>query len=135
MRIIRTDRHGAWRRSTTGHAAHATGRTSAPDGGYSLIEVFMVMVILGILAAAVMLVISGLSTEAAETGCSADRHVLEVAVGAHEADTQQRTIAPSGTDHDRYERALVEGGFLRSVSTMHDLDANGVVAPEVGSGC
>ncbi len=108
---------------------------SPDDAGYTLVELIMVVTILGLLTAAVVLVLSGMSTEAADTGCRADRRMLDVAVGAHHAEDRQDAIAPSGTDHDRFERALVEGGFLHEVSSMHDLDAAGVVTPEADSSC
>ena len=85
--------------------------------------------------AAVVLAASGISTEAAGTGCQADQRMLDVAVGAFHAQTGQDVVPASGTDHDRFERALVEGEFLRDVSSMHDLDANGVVTPEATSSC
>lgn len=112
-----------------------TGDASSTDDGYTLVELILVVVILGVLTAAVVLALTGITTEAAGTGCRADRHGLDVAVGAFHAQTGQDEIVPSGTDHNRFERALVEGGFLRDVSSMHDLDATGVVTPEATSSC
>ena len=123
---------------TTWHADRHDHHPTATDGGYTLIELLMVVLILGVLLGAVILTVGGMTTEAAETGCDADRRQLDVAVGAYQAQTGNDTIAPTpagGTDHDRYERTLVEGGFLRSGSEFHDVDAAGTVTPQEGSSC
>lgn len=128
----RSNDHTAW------HADRHELGDAATDGGYTLIELLMVVLILGVLLGAAILAVGGVTTEAADTGCDADRRQLDVAVGAYQAQTGNDTIAPTpagGTDHDRYERALVEGGFLRSVSEFHDVDAAGTVTPQEGSSC
>jgi prepilin-type N-terminal cleavage/methylation domain-containing protein len=116
-------------------AMHEVPAASLDDAGYTLVELILVVAILGILTAAVVLALTGISTEAAGTGCQADQRMLDVAVGAFHAQTGQDVIPASGTDHDRFERALVDREFLRDVSSMHDLDANGVVTPEATSSC
>jgi prepilin-type N-terminal cleavage/methylation domain-containing protein len=105
-------------------------RTNPPsDVGYTLIEMLIVVVILGVLGSVVALSLHGLTSEAAGTGCQADRHQLSVAAEAYFAQTGADQIAGAGVDHDRFERTLANGGFLRTPSTYHDLDADGVVTP------
>ena len=128
----RSNDHAAWladRRATS---------NSVTDGGYTLIELLVVVLILGVLLGGAILAVGGMSTEAADTGCDTDRRHLHVAVGAFQAQTGNDTIAPTpatGTDADRFERTLVEGGFLRSVSEFHDVDAAGTVTPQEHSPC
>ena len=105
------------------------------DAGYTLIELILVVSILGILGAMAVLAVSGLSTEAAETGCLADANQLSIAAEAYVAQTGADQIPETGVDHDRFERTLVNDGFLRSPSAMHDLDADGRVTPQDGSSC
>lgn len=105
------------------------------DAGYTLIELLIVVLILGILGSVVVLSLGGLSTEAADTGCQADRRQLHVAAEAYFAQTGADQIPATGSDHDRFERSLVDGGFLRSPSTLHDVDTDGDVTPQENSSC
>jgi len=110
--------------------------TNGPaDQGYTLIEMLMVVVILGVLGSVVALSLHGVTTQAAETGCQADRHQLFVATEAYFAQTGARQIPATGVDHDRFERTLVDGGFLRAPSDFHDLDADGAVIFPENSSC
>ena len=110
-------------------------RVTAVDRGFTLIEMLVVIVILGIMASVTALSVSGLSTEAADTSCHADRQQLGISAEAYFAQTGAGQISETGTDHDRFERTLVEAGFLHSVSSNHDLDADGVISREVDSPC
>ena len=105
------------------------------DTGYTLIELLIVVLILGIIGSVVVLSLSGLSTEAADTGCDADQRNLFVAAEAFFAQTGAEQILATGVDHDRFERTLADGGFLRSPSAMHDVDADGKVTPQDRSSC
>ena len=110
-------------------------QTPIGDCGYTLIEMLMVVVILGILTAAVGLSVSGLSAQAADTGCLTDRRHVHVAAEAYFAQRGVDLIPATGSGHDRYERTLVDGGFLHGVSVQHDLDATGAVTAEGNSSC
>lgn len=128
----RSNDHPAW------HDDRHDASRAATDGGYTLVELLMVVLILGVLLGAAILAVGGVTTEAADTGCDADRRLLHVAVGAYEAQTGNDTIAPTpaaSTDPDRFERTLVEGGFLRWVSEFHSVDARGTVTPQEGTSC
>ena len=112
------------------------GQSAGPgDHGFTLIEMLLVVMILGVLGTVVVTSLGGLSTEAADTGCHADRHQLETAFEAFVAQTGVHQLAATGTEHDRFERTLVEGGLLHSPSTFHDLDDQGVVIAEENSPC
>ena len=110
---------------------HSDGR----DSGYTLIEMIIVVLILGILSSAAVMVLTGISTEASATGCQADSHQLQTAAEAYFAQRAADEIPATGTDADRFERTLAEGGFLRFPSTYHDLDADGLVTAQENSPC
>lgn len=109
--------------------------SSERDSGYTLMEMIIVVVILGILTSVVALVVTGISTEASATGCQADTHILYTAAEAYFAQRAADEIPATGPDADRFERTLAEGGFLRFPSTYHDLDADGLVTAQENSPC
>lgn len=114
---------------TSGHPAIAR------DHGFSLIELIFVIVILGLLTSAVVIAIGGMRADASDSRCAADRRSLAVAAEAYHAEHGTAPIPATGNDRDRFERTLVDSGLLRAASTIHDLDADGVVQPEGTSPC
>ena len=115
------------RRSTRGPNESATSR-GASDAGYTLVELLLVVVVLGILTSVGWLAVTGMSTEAADTGCGADERVLYAAVQLYLADHDE--IPATGADRDRYERTLVAADLIRSASGLHDVAAHGTIVPE-----
>lgn len=105
------------------------------DAGFTLMEMLLVVTILGILGSVLVLSLTGMSTDAADVGCQADRHNVQVAAEAYFAQTGVKQIPATGFGHDRFEQTLVDGGFLRSGSSFHDLDTNGIVTPQGSSPC
>jgi prepilin-type N-terminal cleavage/methylation domain-containing protein len=96
------------------------------DGGYTLIELLLVIVVLATLATIVVASVGGFKADAEESGCKADGYVLQVATEAFFAQHHPSAELPEdGVGPDRYERGLVEAGFLRRTSTYYDLDADG----------
>ena len=122
-------------RNTMSDVTNQDEQAETCDTGYTLIELIMVLAILGILGTVGVLAVTGLSTEAAETGCLADRNQLSTATEAYFAQTGADQIPETGVDHDRFERSLIDGGFLRSPSTMHDVDTDGVITAQENSSC
>lgn len=98
-------------------------QTTGRDG-FSLIELLLVIVILGILTTVVVLTVAGITSEAEDSACLADQKTLAKATEAYFAQTPSSTIPPTGTD-EPYEQTLVEAQFLRGTSEYFDLDANG----------
>ncbi len=113
---------------------HAEGPIDRRDG-YTLIERVLVVVILGILTAAAVFAVTGLSAAAAETGCLTDRRQLLVSAESNFAQRHTDLILATGADHDRFERTLVDEGFMRAPSTFHDLDATGAVIIQENTAC
>lgn len=121
-----TAHHQAQRRPGTSSDLSNTQR----DGGYTLVELLLVVAILGVLGSVAWLGVTGMTSEAADTGCLADSRQLHVAAEAYFAQTRADTIPATGTDGDRFERTLVEQGFLTRTSTYHDLAADGAITRE-----
>ncbi len=108
--------------------------TKQQDEGFSLIELLLVIVVLGILATVVVVSVGGFTSEAQDTGCKSDSHILVTAVEAYFAQRHTQTILGDGSP-DSYEKTLATEGFLRAPSTLHDLDASGALKQVTGSPC
>lgn len=104
------------------------------DRGYTLIEILLVVVVLGILATVVVLSVGGVRGRAEETACSSDRRQLATAVEAYFVEFSTDAVPDAGGP-DGYEQTLLTDGLLGSVSTLHDVTADGAVVAESGSGC
>ncbi len=105
------------------------------DHGFSLIELLLVIVVLGLLATIVVFAVSGVSADAEEVGCESDRQALSRATEAYFTEWRVDNIAAADATPDGYERTLVSDGFLQSPSTYHDIDATGRLVQVVGSPC
>jgi general secretion pathway protein G len=81
------------------------------EGGFTLVELLIVIVILGILAAIVVLAIGGLSTKSKLAACNADGKTIEVAEDAYYA-----SPSPNGGDNTNYTNVagLLGAGLLKS---------------------
>lgn len=101
------------------------------EEGFTLVELLVVIVILGILAAVVVFAVGGITDKGQSSACSADKRTLETAEEAHFAKNTSY-----GT-----EAALVTAGFLRAVSSKYDVTlvagppATYTIAPAAGSPC
>src|SRR5262245_51052060 len=67
----------------------------AGEAGFTLVELLIVIVILGILAAVVVFAVGGITDKGETSACKADRKTLEVAVEAYRA---QWSEYPSSLD-------------------------------------
>ena len=98
------------------------------DEGFSLIELLVVILILGILTAVVVFAVGGISDEGEDNACQAGARTLEVAVESYFARHGDGTIpeTPSGsTDDERYEQTLVAEGLIRGASEYWDVSETG----------
>ena len=108
-------------------------RSTRHDAGFSLIELLLVIAILGVLATVVALAVTGVTSDAEESACQADRRTLEKAAEAYFAQTLSATIPPTGTD-EPYEQTLVDREFLRRTSQYFDLGEHGELV-DLGHPC
>lgn len=106
-----------------------------PDAGFTLIEIILVVLILGVLASVVIFAVSDTRTEAMTSGCGTDERVLATAFEAYSAANGADSLAPTGSGNDRFEQTLVDAGLLTGTSEYFDLDANGDITPEADSEC
>jgi general secretion pathway protein G len=111
--------------------AHRTRRARRDDSGFTLVELLIVIVILGILATVTVFAVRGITTRGKESACSADKKTLETAVEAYFANNGGSTIpevAPATA-----EDTLVTTGLLRSASKTYNVTASGGVTAETSS--
>ena len=102
---------------------------SVRDQGFTLVELLIVVVILGILATVTVFGVRGITDKGQESACDTDMRVMETAVETWYADQSTATTG------DPTEAGLVTAKFIRAQSTLHDLGAGGTVTPQTGSAC
>lgn len=120
---------------TTHHTSPATGPDDRhQDRGATLLELMVTVTLMAIVAGVAIATFGAIDVEAAG-GCRADERRLESVVEWYFAQQATDTIAATGSDHDRFERTLVDEEFLQSPSTFHDLDATGVITPQENTSC
>ena len=109
------------------------------DAGSSGVELVVGLGVLGVAACTVTLMVTGMTTQAADTSCLADAASLGTATVAYLTTSHATSIAPAvtadGDTNDRYELTLVRSGFLRRPSELHDLTPSGAVIPTEESSC
>lgn len=81
------------------------------DQGFTLVELLIVIVILGILATVTVFAVSGISQEAKTNVCFADRASVQTAVDAYWAKHDQQY--PPGGDDGTFLAELYDDGVLR----------------------
>lgn len=99
------------------------------DKGFTLVELLIVIVILGILATITVFAVRGITDQGQTSACNADQKTLQVAVEAYYA---QNGNAAGDT---MVEADLVTEGLLVSSSTNYDVALGGtvVLAPDAGT--
>ena len=96
------------------------------DKGFTLVELLIVIVILGILATVTVFAVRGITDQGQTSACNADKKTMQTAVEAYFAQQGGTTIP--GADSAAREAALVSTGFLVSPSANYDVNANGSLA-------
>ncbi len=82
--------------------------TQKKDRGFTLVELLIVIVILGILATVTVFAVRGITNKGKTSACAADKKTLEVAAEAY--------MAQNGS-YPASAQQMVDTGLLRSVST------------------
>ena len=114
------------------------------DKGFTLVELLIVIVILGILATVTVFAVRGITDQGQKSACGADQKTLETAAETWFAQyggtaipglitttktTPAVTIA-TGATGDSAEAALVKAGFLVAESSNFILGSDGKLAPQ-----
>jgi prepilin-type N-terminal cleavage/methylation domain-containing protein len=102
--------------------------TRDDDEGFSLIELLIVIVVLGIMGTVVVFSVTGITDRGQENACAQDARTLATAVEAYFAQSGSATIPATGTGPSRYERTLVDAGLSRGMSEYWDVAAEGYLA-------
>jgi prepilin-type N-terminal cleavage/methylation domain-containing protein len=97
------------------------------DKGFTLVELLIVIVILGILAGVTVFAVRGINDRGTTSACQADKKTLETATEAYFAQNGGATIP--GADDAARMTTLVNANFLRSPSTKYTVAANGTLTP------
>lgn len=108
------------------------------DKGFTLVELLIVIVILGILATVTVFAVRGITDQGQTSACEADQKTIETAVEtyfAQEGGTSIPTADPDGAGPltASVEGELVRAGFLRSVSTNFNVTATGGLTYEAAA--
>ena len=93
------------------------------DRGFTLVELLIVIVILGILATVTVFAVRGITDKGQSSACAADAKTLEVAVESYFAQNGGTSVT---------EAQLVTAGLLRAESTTYNISADGKTLTGVG---
>jgi prepilin-type N-terminal cleavage/methylation domain-containing protein len=97
------------------------------DQGFTLVEILVVIVILGILAVVVAFSARGVTDRGETSACGSDAKTLTTAADVYMAQEQVMVLPAIGTSDNRYELFLIDAGFIKQVSTKYDLREDGTV--------
>lgn len=110
------------------------------DRGFTLVEILIVVVVLGVLATVTVFAVRGITDRGEQASCDEDRRVMLTAVESYFAQERSATIATSNPAVPDVtgvtpEETLVEIGFLNTASSLFDVDAAGAVTATAGGRC
>jgi general secretion pathway protein G len=98
------------------------GQKNLLQKGFTLVELLVVIVILGILAAVVVFAVGGSTKDAKNSACASEKQAAETAVEAYRAKTGDYPTAWSDMTDSSSDKQ-----FLRAAPKNYNLGANGAV--------
>jgi prepilin-type N-terminal cleavage/methylation domain-containing protein len=117
------------------------------ERGFTLVELLIVIVILGILASIVVFAVGSLTANAKATGCKAEKTTIMNALESYKAQagSYPTAVAAGGGAHKAMDlltgnaaTAPPFGTLLKTVPVNYDIDNSGVISPTVAgtaAGC
>jgi prepilin-type N-terminal cleavage/methylation domain-containing protein len=97
------------------------------DRGFTLVEILVVIVVLGILAAVVVFSVRGMVNKGQDSACKTDGRTLSSAADVYMAQNGVTVLPATGAGGDRFERTLISSGYLKQTSTYYDVQSDGTV--------
>ena len=104
------------------------GQAESP--GFTLVELLIVIVILGLLATVVVFSVGGITDRGQHGTCVTDERTLVTAVEAYFGQNETSTIPSGGAGLDQFEMTLVNARYIRSVSSNWTVAADGALSPQ-----
>jgi general secretion pathway protein G len=102
-------------------------QTNIIEQGFTLVELLIVIVILGILAGIVVFAVGNLTSDAKTSACSTEKSMVNTALEAYKA---KKGAYPTGADaSDRMTELATVAGFKTNPTSYEITDNNGTVAP------
>src|SRR6185295_18631329 len=87
---------------------HIEAQETKQDKGFTLVELLIVIVILGILATVTVFAVTGITNKGKTSACQADVKTIQTAEEAYSANTGNYTTS---------QQALVDAGLMHAVTT------------------
>lgn len=94
------------------------------EEGFSLTELLVVIVVLGVLAGIVLFAVGGINDKGQASSCEADKKTVE---------TAQETYNAKNDGYAKDVKALVTAKLLRSPSKWYQTNSTGAVTPIKGN--
>ena len=104
--------------------------TSHNEEGFSLIEILVVIIVLGVLASVTVFAVRGVADRGEDAACDSEARTLSIAADLYMAQEQVDALPATGSGENRFEQTLVDVGFLKSTSGTYDLAADGTVTAD-----